>query len=572
MGVQPDQFSQVDEFDVLVVGAGAGGLAAAVTAAHRGLRVAVLERAPVCGGASAWSGGWMWAPGNPLAEADGVHDELETVRDYLRAALKDNYEPERVDAFLEAAPAMIAFFHEETHLQFVPGAAICDIYGDLPGAGTGHRSVAPAPVDMRELGPAVAALLQRQLYETSFLGMGIMAGPDLASFLAASRGNVKGLAHAARRTTRHFADLARYRRGQQLVNGTALIGRLLRSALNKGVDIHVSTKVTALIKEAGRIAGVELSDGRKIRASRGVVLATGGFSRNEARVRETFPRGEKHWSLAPRTADGAGLALAESVGGRLRTDLASPAAWCPVSLFPYRSGRIGVFPHIMDRAKPGSIGVLRTGQRFVNEANGYYDYVSAMIAATPENEPVEAWQIADAHFVRRYPLGMAKPMPIPLTPYLRKGYLKRGRTIDELAQVCGIDPVGLVETVTRFNANARRGQDPDFKRGSTAFNRYGGDASAGPNPTLAPIQKGPFYAVKVVPGSFGSFAGLATDSKARVLDDNSLAIPGLYAVGCDQANVFGGHYPAGGINLGPALAFGWVAAQDLAETPAGRGG
>ena len=402
-----------------MVGAGAGGLSTAVTAAHHGLRVVVLERADVCGGATAWSGGWMWAPGNPLAHADGVHEDVEQFRTYLRAALGADYDAARVDAFLAAAPEMVRFFHEKTALTFVPGAKICDVYGGLPGAGTGHRSVAPAPVDGRTLGDDVLAKLRRQLYETSFLGMGIMAGPDLMAFLSVSRGNPRGLLHATRRFGRHVYDLLTRRRGMQLVNGTALVGRLLRSALDLGVDVRVGSAVTELLRDDdGRVTGVVATtpDGPvRITAARGVVLAAGGFPQDVARRRALFPRtptGAEHWSLAPATADGAGTTLGESAGGRLRTDVASPAAWCPVSLVPYRSGPSrGVFPHIMDRAKPGSIGVLSTGRRFVNEADGYHDYVTAMIAAAPEGEPVQSWQIADSRFVRRFPLGMAKPLP-----------------------------------------------------------------------------------------------------------------------------------------------------------------
>jgi succinate dehydrogenase/fumarate reductase flavoprotein subunit len=256
------------------------------------------------------------------------------------------------------------------------------------------------------------------------------------------------------------------------------------------------------------------------------------------------------------------------VGGRFTTAVASPAAWCPVSLVPYRNGRTGVFPHIMDRAKPGSIGVRKDGKRFVNEANGYYDYVSGLLAATPAGETVESWQIADSRFVRRFPLGMAKPRPVPLFPYLRSGYLTKGRTLEELAAKCGIDPAGLRETVERFNANARAGVDPDFGRGGTPFNRYGGDPATTPNPSLGPIEKGPFYAVRVVPGSFGTFAGLDADGRSRVLNDEGEPIPGLYAAGNDQASVMGGHYPAGGINLGPALTFGYIAGRDLAGVTA----
>src|SRR3954454_9358344 len=476
--------------DVVVVGAGAGGLSTAVTAAHHGLRVVVLERADVCGGATAWSGGWMWAPGNPLAQADGVHEDVEEFRTYLRAVLGADYDSARVDAFLAAAPEMVRFFHEQTTLTFLPGATICDVYGDRPGAGTGHRSVAPAPVDGRTLGDDVLVKLRRQLYETSFLGMGVMAGPDLAAFLSASRGNPRGLLHATRRVARHVYDLVTRRRGLQLVNGTALVGRLLRSALDLGVDVRVSSPVTELLRDSdGRVTGVvaDTPDGPvRITAARGVVLAAGGFPHDVARRKALFPRtptGTEHWSLAPATAVGAGTTLGESAGGRLRTDLASPAAWCPVSLVPYRSGRTGVFPHIMDRAKPGSIGVLRNGRRFVNEANGYHDYVTAMIAATPEGNQPEAWQIADARFVRRYPFGMAKPLPVPLFPYLRSGYLKTGRTLEELATNCGIDPIGLRDTVQRFNEGARQGLDPDYGRGDTEFNRYGGDPKISPNPS-----------------------------------------------------------------------------------------
>lgn len=557
--------------DVLVIGSGAGGLSAAVTAAYHGLKVIVVEKADVCGGATSWSGGWAWAPGNPLAKKEGVNEDKDTFRTYLRGVLGDDYQADKVDAFLEAAPHMVGFFHEKTSLQFVPGSKINDIYGKLPGAGTGNRSVGPKPLNARAITPAVRAKMRHQLYETSFLGMGIMAGPDLGKFLSASRGNPKGLFHAGWRFSFHLLDLLTHRRNMQLVNGTALTGRLIKSADALGVDIRVSTPATALLSdEEGRVTGavVRSAEGElQINAGRGVVLASGGFPNDVQRRKELFPKtptGREHWTLAPRETTGDGINLAQSVGASFKTAVKSPAAWCPVSLVPYRNGRTGVFPHIMDRAKPGSIGVRADGQRFVNEANGYYDYVEALFAATPEGEAVESWQIADSRFVRRFPLGMAKPLPVPLFPYLRSGYLIKGRTIEELAEKCGIDPAGLRRTVARFNANARAGVDPDFGRGETAFNRYGGDAGNKPNPSLGPIEKGPFYAVRVVPGSFGTFAGVETDGRARALDLHGEPIQGLYVAGNDQANVMGGHYPAGGINLGPALTFGYIAGRDLA--------
>jgi succinate dehydrogenase/fumarate reductase flavoprotein subunit len=344
----------------------------------------------------------------------------------------------------------------------------------------------------------------------------------------------------------------------QLVNGTALTGRLLKSADDLGVEIRVSTPARQLLTDAsGKVTGAIVSspDGElQINASRGVVLAAGGFPNDVSRRKQLFPKtptGTEHWTLAPKETAGDGITMAQAVGARFETDVESPAAWCPVSLVPYRNGRTGTFPHIMDRAKPGSIGVRRDGKRFVNEANGYYDYVEGLIKATPEGEPVEAWQ--------------AKPLPVPLFPYLRSGYLKKGNTIEELAAECGIDPQGLAATVAEFNENARQGLDPDFDRGASEFNRYGGDAKNTPNPSLRGLEKGPFYAVKIVPGSFGTFAGLAADSRARVLDNHGQAISGLYVAGNDQASVMGGHYPAGGINLGPALTFGYIAGRDLAN-------
>ena len=558
--------------DVLVIGSGAGGLSSAVSAAYHGLKVVVVEKADVCGGATSWSGGWAWTPGNPLAKADGVNEDRELFRTYLRHRLGRNYQEDRVEAFLEAVPHMVGFFQDKTSLQFVPGAKIKDIYGSTPGAGTGHRSVGPKPLNARRIKPELRAKMRHQLYETSFLGMGIMAGPDLTKFLSASQGNIRGIFHAAWRVGLHLLDLLTHRRNMQLVNGTALTGRLLKSADDLGVEIRVSTPARYLLTDgSGKVTGAVVTSPEgelQINASRGVVLACGGFPHDVSRRKELFPKtptGREHWTLAPKETTGDGITMAQAVGARFETDVESPAAWCPVSLVPYRNGRTGTFPHIMDRAKPGSIGVRRDGKRFVNEANGYYDYVEGLINATPEGEPVEAWQIADAAFVRKFPLGMAKPLPVPLFPYLRSGYLKKGNTLEELAAACGIDPQGLAETVAEFNDNARKGIDPDFDRGASEFNRYGGDPKNTPNPSLRPLDKGPFYAVRIVPGSFGTFAGLAADSRARVLDNHGQPIGGLYVAGNDQASVMGGHYPAGGINLGPALTFGYIAGRDLAN-------
>jgi succinate dehydrogenase/fumarate reductase flavoprotein subunit len=484
---------------------------------------------------------------------------------YLRHVLGNNFNESRVDAFLEAAPHMVAFFEQKTALQFEDGNRICDTYGNVPGAGTGGRSVIAAPFDARLMGSLVNRL-RLPLPETTFMGMTIQAGSDLSAFMNITR-SPRAFAHVAHCFSRHLFDLAFHRRGMQLRNGLALVGRLLRSAADLNVELRTSSPVIRLIEDGGRICSVVLGTAEgeiEIRVRRGVVLATGGFPHDPKRRSELFPADEEHRTLAVPSATGDGLRLGESVGGQVDTELTSPGAWCPVSLVPYPDGTIGRFPHIIERGKPGIIGVLSNGQRFCNEGNGYHDYVAAMLDAVPRGREVASWLICTRAFQRRYGLGIARPTPIPVEPYIRSGYIKTGRTIAELAQKCGIDPGGLERTVAEYNLHARQGEDPAFGRGSTQYNRLQGDAGHGPNPCVAPLDPGPFFAVKVVPGSFGTFAGLKTDGSARVLDEAGAPVPGLYAAGTDMASVMGGHYPAGGINLGPAMTFGYIAGRHLA--------
>lgn len=560
------------EFDLLVVGSGASGLAAAVAVAWHGLKVIVVEKDDALGGASAWSGGWMWVPGNPLAQRAGIQEDPQQPRIYLRNQLGDRYDPELIDAFLDNGPRMVAFFEEHTNLKFVDGNAIPDMHGNVPGAATGGHQVIAAPYDGREVGPLLKRL-RTTMRETSFLGMPIMAGPDLMAFLSITRSG-RSLWHVCKRVSRHLIDLALHGRAMQLVNGVALIARLAKSAQDLGVMFMESTPARRLIIEGGAVRGavVDAPDGElEIRTTRGVILAAGGFPNDVDRRRALFPRtptGAEHLALPPSGCSGDGIRLGESAGGVLHTDVASPVAWAPVSRVPYRDGSTGHFPHIIDRGKPGVIGVLSNGKRFVNEANGYYDYTAAMVAATPQGQEVASWLVCDHRFQRRYGLGWSRPFPVPVGPYVRSGYLTRADTIEELAIACGIDTDGLAKTLRTFNDNARRGEDPEFGRGTTAFNRKQGDPlHTGPNPCVAPIEVGPFYAVKVLPGSFGTFAGLKTNGKAQVLDKSGAPVAGLYAVGTDMASVMGGYYPSGGINLGPALTFGYVAACHSAGQP-----
>lgn len=558
--------AHVEHCDLLVLGSGAAGLCAAVTAAKRGLNVIVVEKESVLGGSTAWSGGWMWVPCTRHARADGNMETLDVPETYLQHELGPQFDEPRIKALLQAGPEMVEFLEKETDVSFVSGTWICDIHGNTPGAGTGARSIVAAPFDGRKLGK-LWSLLRPPMRETTLHGLGIQAGPDLKSFLNATR-SFKALTHVIKRLTRHAVDLALYKRSSQLVNGNALIARLMLSAQKAGVRFLVSSPAKQLLIENGAVCGamVHSKTGEALIKTRaGVVLATGGFPHDIKRRKALFPHtpsGKEHWTVAAPGTSGDGLSLAETAGAELNTSVASPAAWCPVSLVPFRDGTIGHYPHIIERAKPGIIAVKANGKRFVNEADGYYDYVTGLFNALEENEAPISWLICSRSFQRRWGLGYAKPAPFPLRPYIQNGYITEAGTIRELATKCGISPEGLEQTINTYNSFARKGLDLEFGRGSTPFNRSGGDPSCTPNPCIASIDKGPFLALRIVPGSFGTFSGVRTDQHARALNSTNSPIPGLWVAGSDQASVMGGYYPSGGINLGPAMTFGYIAGKD----------
>ena len=557
--------------DLLVIGSGAAGLSTAVTAAVLGLDVVVIEKEAQLGGTTAWSGGWMWIPRNALAREAGIVEPPDQPDRYLRNELTDGYDPARVEMFLDQGPRMVEFFRSETSLAFIDGNAIPDFHGNTPGAVTGGRSVCAAPFDGRELGARIRDL-KPPLGEVSPFGMGIASGADLRHFLN-SHSSLTSFLHTARRVVRHFLDVLRFGRGMHLVNGNALVARLLKSADDLGVRIMPATPAQALLTEGARIAGARvIRDGAPldIRARRGVVLASGGFPHDTARKASMFPHaptGREHWSAAPASNTGDGIRLGESAGGNMRTDLSDAGAWAPISLVPHRDGSVGHFPHLIERAKPGLIMVRSDGRRFANEADSYHDVMKALFAATPASAPAEAWAICDATFLRRYGLGRVRPPPFPIRPWLRNGYLKRGTSIAALAEACGISAEGLQATITSYNRFAARGDDPAFRRGDTPYNRVQGDIAHHPNPCVAPIEAGPYYAVKIVAGSLGTFAGLNTDEHARVLDAQAKPVDGLYAVGNDMASIMAGRYPSGGITLGPAMTFGYIAAHHASGIP-----
>lgn len=559
--------------DLLVIGSGAGGLSAAVTAAHLGLKVIVAEKEPQYGGTTAWSGGWMWLPRNPFAVEAGIVEPIDAPLAYLRHELGDRFDEARARTFLEAAPRMVEFFRTNTALRFVDGNAIPDFHGRTPHASLGGRSLCAAPFDGRRLGSHIHRL-KPPLPETTLWGMGIASGAELRHFLNAMR-KPASFQYVAKRVLAHGRDLLLHRRGMRLVNGNALVAALAASAFEAGVDIRTASPARRLLRDGERVTGAVLTtpDGPvEVHASRGVLLACGGFPHDTERKRALLPHaptGTEHWSAASRGNTGDGLRLGESAGGRVGSDSLQAAALAPVSLVPRRDGTFAHFPHLIERAKPGLIMVRADGRRFANEADSYHDVMQALIAATPASQPVQAWLVCDHAFMRHYGLGAAKPAPMPLGPMLSNGYLQRGRTLAELAHACGIASDGLERTVQRYNAMALAGRDDDFAKGETPYNRMQGDApfaaeQGWPNPCMGPVERGPFYAVRIVAGSLGTFAGLKVNAHGQVLDEQGQPVPGLYAGGNDMDSMMAGHYPAGGITLGPAMTFGWLAAHHAA--------
>jgi succinate dehydrogenase/fumarate reductase flavoprotein subunit len=555
--------------DLLVVGSGAGGLSTAIVAKKAGLDVIVIEKEPVFGGTTALSGGVLWIPGNPHAKAQGINDTRAAARTFLKNETGNFFDEAAVDAFLDNGPNMVEWFERETSVKFV-ATLYPDYHPDTPGGVDVGRAILAAPFDIRGLGRDMARL-RPPLETITFMGMMFnSSNAELKHFFNVTK-SLTSFKFVAKRLASHMRELALYRRAVNVTSGNALAARLAKSALDLGIPIHTNAPGRKLLDDGkGGIAGATVTlDGRDvtITARRGVVLACGGFPHDVERIRKAYPhlkRGGEHLSPTPVGNTGDGVRLAESVGGTAPLRYNSASAWMPVSKVPLGNGRTGVFPHLLDRYKPGIIGVLRNGRRFTNESNSYHDVGAALIAACEGETETAMWLVCDAATIAKYGLGYAKPAPIPVGLFVRNGYLTTGRTLAELAANTGLDAKGLEDTVRSYNVGAEAGEDPAFGRGRTSFNRYLADPAVKPNPCVGPIGKGPYYALKVIMGDLGTFDGIRTSAVGEVLRDDGSVIPGLYAVGNDRASMMGGNYPGAGITLGPNMTFGYVTARHIA--------
>lgn len=556
-------------YDVLVIGTGASGMAAAVTAAHEGLKVLVVDKAPLFGGTTARSGGWLWIPNTKLAKEQGINEPAGAARAYLQHEATTHFDAARVDAFIENGPKAIDFFTENTCVQFDMPPVFPDYHAEAPGGQPGGRSMVTRPFDGRELGSRIDKLAP-PVPELTVFGMMLGSGKELWHFLRAFK-SFESFWYVTKRFGGHLLDVVRYGRGMTLTNGNALAGRLAKAAMDLNVPVWLNSTVKSLIVEGDAVVGATVVQNGKpveVRARRGVVLACGGFPYDVERRKQLFPHaptGREHFTPSPALNTGDGLRLGESVGGWVDPTIPNAAAWCPTSVTKRKDGSAGVMPHFIDRAKPGAIAVTPTGRRFTNEALSYHDFIQDLVKACKGMPEVTCWVICDHKHLREYGMGAVAPFPLPIGKHLKSGYLKKGNSLQELAKAIGVPYAALQEEVETFNRDAAKGVDTKFAKGSTAYNRFQGDSLVTPNPCMAPIRQGPFYAIKIVVGEIGTFAGLLTDEFCQVLTQARQPVKGLYAIGNDAASIMGGNYPGAGITLGPALTFGYVVGQALAK-------
>lgn len=547
-------------YDVVVIGAGAAGMSAALFAAIRGARTLLVEKTAFVGGTSAFSAGSVWIP--ITRHAGGAADSADNVERYLQQIVGNRADASLRASFLKAGPEAVEALERDTDVKLRAYARHPDYRSELDGAALAGRALEPLPFDGRLLGDAFK-LIRPPLPEFTLLG-GMMVDRIDIGHLLSSTTSLKSFVHSAKLLARHGRDRLSHGRGTRLVMGNALVGRLLYSLIRRDVDILTNATLEKIACEAdGPVTGVTLTSSdvsREIAIAGGLILAGGGFNRHAER-RAGLGTNEDWSSVAPgSTGDAQDKAI--EIGARLSDRDLSAAFWAPASIRRRADGSNAVFPHfVLDRGKPGTLAVDSTGRRFVNEAISYHQFALEMLANP--NTAIPAFLIADAVSLRKYGLGMVRPGGWGTKAALADGYLVSGDSIEQLAQRLNIDPANLRATVDKMNDHARAGRDDEFGRGSTAYQNHNGDATAGhANPNLGPIAAAPFYALRLYPSDIGTSAGLVTNDTARVLDANNQPIARLYACGNDMQSVMGGTYPGPGITLGPALAFAYVAATD----------
>lgn len=532
-----------EQFDVIVVGTGAAGLSAALSAEAQGAKVLVVEKSDLIGGTTAMSGGCIWAPRHHYTEQMGVTDSRDAVLHYIRAVAPDgwhNREEPLWTAFVDYVPEVIKFLERSTPIRFKPNRDP-DPYAELPGGLPYGRNVSASPIRLSILGEWQSKVRQ----PTFDVRLSYEELVDTFFFANPKKWAVRFMPRLA---WRHLMNMR--------TRGNALAIGLLKGCLDKGIDIRTGAPAKRLVTSGGRVTGLEFEQNEAAataHANKGVILASGGFEWNREMMAQHFP-GPVEWTASPSTNTGDGQRMAADVGAQLdHMDQALIMGTTPVTYEGNLQGQPAA-----DYFLPHSMIVNKRGKRFVNEKQMNVGLAFAEkdpTTGTPAHLP--AWRIYDSQFAAKYPHALPKKS-VP-------GNYFKSDTLSELAHLINVDPQGLQATAQRFSDFARKGVDDDFDRGASVWDRRrGGDPSHTPNPTLGTIEEPPFYAMPFKASFLGTKGGPRTNERAEVLNVNDIPIPGLYAAGNVMANSFGSKGVGAGTTLGPCLTWGYIAGLNAA--------
>lgn len=520
-------------------------MAAALAAHEAGARVALIERGDRIGGTSAISGGVIWVADNPRMRAAGMADSREEALAYFRSLDHGDLVDETLTAFVDKGPEALAFLEGIDALKVAVLPGYPDYYLDRPGAKPeGSRALDHDLFDLPELGDWAAKIYAIEEPKPLMLRETPLGGA----------------------TTMPPMEVLGQRMGlRQCGFGQAMVARLLKACLERGIEPVLGVETHRLVRDGTRITGIEGTQNGApfaLSARRGVIITTGGFEWDEE-LRQTFLRGPVTAPASPPTGAGGGLKLAMAAGAKLGN--MTSAWWAPTLVTPdqpWASGEQRAQIILIERTVPHSIMVNRFARRFCNEAANYSALGGVFHQFDPANYDylnLPAYLIFDAQYAARYPLGTRQPgQPIP-------DWVMRAETLEGLAAQIGLDPAALTATVARFNVHADEGHDPDFGRGTSAYDHFYGDRSReGTAVTLGAIREAPFYAVEIASGLLGTNGGPRTDGQARILGHDGAPIPGLLGAGNAIACPTGGIYAGAGGTLGPALTYGYIAGRTAA--------
>ncbi len=553
--------------DVVVVGTGAGGLISALRASHHGLSVMVIEKSANLGGTSAMSGGGIWIPSNRYLKDIDVDDSKEEAFEYMRALIEDKVGDDKLKTYIDLGQPMLDFLMANTQVQYVPAPGYADYYPNIPGWKSGGRTMDPSPISGIPMGKMLYKMNEAPITSKAMgrINMSILEGMQILSTAPGYKKIQRGI------FINYLLDIVgrlKGKRDRRLTQGNSLVGGLYLALRDRGIPIHLNSSAKDLITDNGQITGVVIErdgDTTHINVEKGVILAAGGFESNQEMREEFLPQpSQTDWTAAQHSNTGDMIKAGIEIGAA--TDFMEEAWWAPVVRVPGQKSAIALFN---EKSKPGLVFVTKDGNRFMNEALPYNTYGEAMYGAYKAGEKcIPAYAVFDSRYRDNYMFG-----PILNRQYqpdwaipsrLKKGFLKKADTLEELAKQLDINADGLVETAERMKKFAETGVDEDFHRGEDDHDRTYGDPKVTPNPCLGPLDKPPYYGVTIYPGELGTKGGLATDCDARVLNQAGDPIAGLYAIGNCSASMMGSKYPGAGTTLGPALIFGYAAANHLA--------